>query len=570
MLFYSSTESDTVLHCIISRGNELYYMTDNEINFEPEFTLCPEGGYAEVGWPICFDIAGEDVNWVDDLHISLIEGPGEYIEEVGGQGGFASGAWCWDDPALGNYTVVLELNDNSDGIAYCEFDINVIDITLEIGCVPGFAGATVIVPVILHTIEFLTGGMEILINWDPAALQLTDVMPLSRIDMGNEYFYWDMSDPCDPPCDDGSAVRVTWISDINNGVPHDPAPTGSDPVFNLVFEIDPAFQWGMEIPVGFFNQHYSDNTISDPGGYIWRTPQQIDGCVEVADPTTFKGDPNWNGWFFEIGDAVLVARRLIYGLVIWEEDGTWNDAFQEAAGDLNDNGFVDVADLVVFVNIVNGITDPPYKLEPGSAVASISMQEIIANDMDVIISSDLDVGGALVSIEHSGVELGTPVSENGMELLFHDADGLMNIVVFSMEANVITAGSSVLFTIPVLSNDGGTLSFREISSSDAYGRLLETVGDPEAPLPPSYALEKNYPNPFNSSTALNYSLAQSGPIKISVYDILGQRVAILSEGIREAGSHSVVWNASRFSSGVYFARLEVDGISKTITMLLLK
>lgn len=570
LLFYSMTGSDTVLHCITDRGNEIYYMTDNEINFEPEFSLCPEGGDAEVGWPICFDVAGEDVNGFNDLHITLIEGPGEYVEEVGGQGGFTSGVWCWDDPALGDYTVVLGLDDNAGGISYCEFEINVMGITLEIGCVPGFAGGIVVVPVILHTTEFLTGGMEILINWDPAALQLTDVIPLSRIDMGNEYFYWDIGDPCDPPCDEGGAVRVTWISDINDGVPHDPAPAGSDPVFNLVFEIDPALPWGMNIPVGFLNQHYSDNTISDPSGYIWRTPQQINGCVEVVDPATLKGDPNWNGWYFEIGDAVLVARRLIYGLIIWEEDGAWNDAYQEAAGDLNNNGFVDVADLVMFINIINDVTPPPYKPEPGSAIAEVSMTEATDSEVIVTISSALDIGAALVIIEHSGFDLGTPVSASGMELLFHAADGVMNVIVFSMEADVVPAGSSALFTIPVLSNDGGVMSFRDVSSSDAYGNLLETLTDPGVSLPTNYSFEQNYPNPFNSTTVLNYSLVQSGPVRIMVYDILGQRVAMLCENVQQPGRHSVVWNALDFPSGVYFARLEAEGESRTIKMVLLK
>lgn len=538
-------------------------------NTDPEFTVCPEGGCADAGIGVCLEVAGEDANELDDLHITLVDGPGEFIEETGGPGGEASGQWCWDDPAVGEWLVVLELNDGAGGVATCEFVVTVSEITLEIDCVPGFPGSSVIVPVRLHTCGFLTGGIEFLAMWDPTVLDLTGVEPASRIDFGNEYFYWDEGDPCDPPCDDGGAVRVTWISDINNGVPHDPAGPGSEPLFFLEFDINPDVPWGMTIDVNFLNQHYSDNTISDPSGYIWLTPAQDNGCVEVMDPGSFKGDPNWNGWFFEIGDAVLVARRLIHGPIVWEEDGTWNDAYQEAAADLNNNGFADVADLVMFINIINDIIPPPYKLEPGSATAEVSMPEVIGDEVEVTVSSGLDIGAVLVSIEHPGVELGTPVAQSGMELRYLDADGVMNVVVFSMEANVIEAGSAPLFTMPVVSNEGGSLSFGEVSSSDAYGNLLETVASLEAPLPTTYSVDQNYPNPFNARTQISFALPEAGDVSIEIYSVTGQLVETIS-GNFEAGNHSVSWDASQVASGVYFYRLTAGDFSQTMKMTLLK
>jgi hypothetical protein len=538
-------------------------------NTDPEFTVCPEGGCADAGIGVCFDVAGTDLDGLDNLHITLFSGPGYFTEAEGGPGGVASGTWCWDDPMAGDYTVVLELNDNAGGTDYCEFTLSVSAITFEIDCVPGFPGASVIVPVRLHTCSFLTGGIEFLAEWDPTVLDLTGVEPASRIDMGNEYFYWDEGDPCDPPCDEGGAVRVTWISDINNGIPHDPAGPGSDPVFFLEFDINPDVPWGMTIDINFLNQHYSDNTISDPSGYIWWTPEQIPGCVEVMDPGSFKGDPNWNGWFFEIGDAVLVARRLIHGPIVWEEDGTWNDAYQEAAADLNNNGFADVADLVMFINIINDIIPPPYKLEPGSATAEVSMSEVIGDEVEVMVSSELDVGAVLVSIDHAGVELGTPVAQSGMELRYYDADGVMNVVVFSMEANVVAAGSSPLFTVPVVSNDGGSVSFGEVSSSDAYGNLLETVASLEAPLPTSYSVEQNYPNPFNARTQISFALPEAADVSIEIYSVTGQLVETISDRY-EAGNHSVTWDASRVASGVYFYKLTAGDFSQTMKMTLLK
>lgn len=70
----------------------------------------------------------------------------------------------------------------------------------------------------------------------------------------------------------------------------------------------------------------------------------------------------------------------------------------------------------------------------------------------------------------------------------------------------------------------------------------------------------NYPNPFNPSTVINYTLAHRGRVRLDVYDILGRHVATLTDGAQEAGVHSVNWNGtdragSQVSSGVYIARL---------------
>ncbi|KPL19228.1 MAG: hypothetical protein AMJ92_04275 [candidate division Zixibacteria bacterium SM23_81] len=89
-------------------------------------------------------------------------------------------------------------------------------------------------------------------------------------------------------------------------------------------------------------------------------------------------------------------------------------------------------------------------------------------------------------------------------------------------------------------------------------------------IPKEFVLHQNYPNPFNSETVVSYSLPQSGRATLSVYNVLGQRVATLFEGIQETGLHNVVWNAADFSSGIYFARLEVGGHSKTVKMVLLR
>jgi tetratricopeptide (TPR) repeat protein len=85
-----------------------------------------------------------------------------------------------------------------------------------------------------------------------------------------------------------------------------------------------------------------------------------------------------------------------------------------------------------------------------------------------------------------------------------------------------------------------------------------------------YNLSQNYPNPFNPTTLLNYSVKEAGLVKIKVYDVLGCEVAELVKEIKEAGYHSVEFNASQLVSGVYIYTLQVNGYSASRKMLLLK
>jgi hypothetical protein len=78
--------------------------------------------------------------------------------------------------------------------------------------------------------------------------------------------------------------------------------------------------------------------------------------------------------------------------------------------------------------------------------------------------------------------------------------------------------------------------------------------------PAHYALLQNYPNPFNPVTQILYTVPQDGQVQLGIYDLQGQRVALLVEERQAAGQHSAVWQAQEHSSGVYFVKLEVGGL----------
>jgi hypothetical protein len=88
--------------------------------------------------------------------------------------------------------------------------------------------------------------------------------------------------------------------------------------------------------------------------------------------------------------------------------------------------------------------------------------------------------------------------------------------------------------------------------------------------PIDYSLSQNYPNPFNPSTTVNYSLPQTGLVKLTLYNILGEEVKTLVNDVKEKGNYSVNLNASELTSGIYIYRIEAGSFIQTRKMTLLK
>jgi hypothetical protein len=94
-------------------------------------------------------------------------------------------------------------------------------------------------------------------------------------------------------------------------------------------------------------------------------------------------------------------------------------------------------------------------------------------------------------------------------------------------------------------------------------------------VPQRFALYPNYPNPFNPSTTIRFSLAQAGEAELSIYDLLGQQVATLVRGPQEAGIHTLQWDGRddrgrELASGVYLCRLRAGAQVETHRLLLLR
>ncbi len=134
-------------------------------------------------------------------------------------------------------------------------------------------------------------------------------------------------------------------------------------------------------------------------------------------------------------------------------------------------------------------------------------------------------------------------------------------------------GATLALTNPGFDNSLG----ENWAASSSYGTPGQSNSDVSVSneeelfdeLPKNVSLSQNYPNPFNPVTTINYGLDKPGRVSIRVYDITGRLVSVLVDENSSAGNFSVSWNATGFSSGVYFYALEALGqkVSKKLTVL---
>jgi predicted GH43/DUF377 family glycosyl hydrolase len=100
--------------------------------------------------------------------------------------------------------------------------------------------------------------------------------------------------------------------------------------------------------------------------------------------------------------------------------------------------------------------------------------------------------------------------------------------------------------------------------------LITGITKDRSELPSTFALEQNFPNPFNPSTTIEYQIPKQSLVSLRIFDLLGREVATLINETKQAGTYKVRWDASRLSSGVYFYSIMAGVYRETKRMVLLK
>jgi hypothetical protein len=150
-----------------------------------------------------------------------------------------------------------------------------------------------------------------------------------------------------------------------------------------------------------------------------------------------------------------------------------------------------------------------------------------------------------------------------LDRLFNGSNGNLS--------GTITSNGVLAKDVIDLNNDGNDeiLSLQN-SHLRIYDLIVQTAINDQPPSPDKFFLSQNYPNPLNAQTTISYSLPTVSEVKIDIFDILGRKIETLVSGNQPAGKHSIIWNAEKASSGMYFYRIEAGSYSDTKRCLLLK
>lgn len=329
-------------------------------------------------------------------------------------------------------------------------------------------------------------------------------------------------------------------------------------------------------------------------------------AIEALSP---PGDANGDG-NIDIGDVVYLVNYLYKG-------GPAPEPLY--SGDANSDGVIDIGDVVYLVNYLYKGGPPPSpasdrgrpantaKPSAGSGHAEIwpvlnvdqntathtqssghGFDEV--SEISVIGRLDVNVAGVELEVEFDPdqVTMLDPVLSpltSELQLFAGAKDGTQKIGMVDLSGkNFLLPGEGALVTLRAQGNDLSSIKIKKATLVDLDARplALELSGelDLEAAKgsesrPKRLSLSQNYPNPFNPRTSIRYALPQDAQVRLTIYNLLGQKITTLVDEQQSAGYRTVWWdgkdaNGDDVSSGVYFYRLTAGEFSEVRKMMMVK
>ncbi len=331
--------------------------------------------------------------------------------------------------------------------------------------------------------------------------------------------------------------------------------------------------------VGYAAQSYGKATKTTDGGLTWQT---------IISDTTSVSTSNYAVHFINENLGFIVGRMSSDNDIIYKTTNggsSWNIKQNVAGKDLQDVVFYDENNGVIAGNglkiiytndggenwqtadILNVPTDLATAKLKG--VCFIDASTLIAVGNKIILKSN-DTGKTWEYITTCSSQL------NGVVFINENTGYAVGDGELLKTTNKGDAWENVTDTLllddnfnAICADPAGNLWLGTGNSTIYSNKDFSSVSVNDNIITRSFDLSQNFPNPFNPSTVIKYSLKESGNVVLNVYDGLGRLVKTLVNKNQPAGEHTVSLNASEFSSGVYYYSLLVNGniLSKKMTLL---
>lgn len=344
----------------------------------------------------------------------------------------------------------------------------------------------------------------------------------------------------------------------------------------------------------YVRMHGTDRA-TEYGFSLWEMP--IYGTISSIKPPTISLNTNignvLNSGMNIVVEADTSGNTKEIANVTFSVDGVLADSLTETPYQFNftvgDNSEYEVTAIIEDVDGIRVQSDP-YTIYQNNRTLTRFEAELASTTGDASeISSPGTSGGAYMEMEDAWTitfdNIGISSNGNylltiGYQLTFNSPKEQYLVVNGdTLETIKFTALNTSTWLkhgveIPLVSGTNsiaihGIWNWMSFDYIEVENATIVGVNDSELK-PLTFNLNQNYPNPFNPSTVISYSIPRSGNVSIKIYDIQGQLVSELISEFQTAGNHSINFDASRFSSGVYFYSLKSGEFRETKSMMFLK
>ncbi len=240
-------------------------------------------------------------------------------------------------------------------------------------------------------------------------------------------------------------------------------------------------------------------------------------------------------------------------IITWNEQGTGIPDPNIYAQRVNAGGTVQWAANGVGVCLATGLQGFPQLTSAGNGGAVITWQDSRTNNTPDIYAQKIDSTGASIWTT-DGVAVSTATFVQSFPIIIDDGTNGM-IVAWTDYRNDLGSQRNDIYA-------------QRVRADGSLGGL--TGIDDEHSQVTTFTLSPNYPNPFNAQTMIQYSLPMQSNVSIDIFDILGRKIETLVEGVKHAGNHQAIWDASNQVSGIYFYSIKAGDRIETKKMTLLK
>jgi len=299
--------------------------------------------------------------------------------------------------------------------------------------------------------------------------------------------------------------------------------------------------------------------------------------------TPYKmGDADFNN-VTDISDVLTVVNFVL------EADMPTEDEFRNV--DVNGDDQINIADVIKIVDII-------FDVNAGRTLGFVSNEGVASFDLFI----DSETNNILVDIENNSVIRGIQfdlnfdpnlvtifsprlpkVQENTIVTSNAIKDGYLKIIAANLSGNIIESDGKSFLVIPFEFHgskyDISNISVDNINLVGADGSLIDYIDRVNSLdirlTPQDFALMQNFPNPFNPTTEISFSLPVAGYVELSVYNMVGQKIRALSSENLNSGYHSVIWDGMndagiQAATGMYFYTIRTGNFKNTKKMLFLK